>query len=98
MQKYNILPADTYVVVNKSIMNAEDRKILNMLYLPIIGPIPIMLYYSLWSDLDKNEILSIEYTHHHLTTNLHLSLDEFVEARKKLEAIGLLKTFYKIIY
>ena len=95
MQKYNILPADTYVVVNKSIMNAEDRKILNMLYLPIIGPIPIMLYYSLWSDLDKNEILSIEYTHHHLTTNLHLSLDEFVEARKKLEAIGLLKTFYK---
>jgi len=95
MQKCNILPADTYVVVNKSIINNEDRKILNMLYQPIIGPLPIMLYFSLWSDLDKNEILSIEYTHHHLVTNMHLTLDEIVEARKKLEAIGLLKSYFK---
>jgi replication initiation and membrane attachment protein len=95
MQKCNILPADTYVVVNKSIINNEDRKILNMLYQPIIGPLPIMLYFSLWSDLDKTEILSIEYTHHHLVTNMHLTLDEIVESRKKLEAIGLLKTFFK---
>lgn len=95
MQKCNILPADTYVVVNKSIINNEDRKILNMLYQPIIGPLPIMLYFSLWSDLDKNEILSIEYNHNHLATNMHLTLDEIVEARKKLEAIGLLKTYFK---
>lgn len=95
MQKYNILPADTYVVVNKSIINNEDRKILNMLYLPIIGPIPIMLYFCLWSDLDKNEILSTEYNHHHLVTNMHISLDEIIEARKKLEGIGLLKTYFK---
>lgn len=95
MQKCNILPADTYVVVNKSIMNNEDRKILNMLYQPIIGPLPIMLYFSLWSDLDKNEILSIEYNHHHLVTNMHLTLDEITESRKKLEAIGLLKTYFK---
>ena len=46
MEKYNILPADTYVVINKSIINNEDRKILNMLYQPIIGPLPIMLYPS----------------------------------------------------
>ena len=52
MKKYNILPADTYVVVNKSIINEEDRKILTMFYRPIIGPLPIMLYFSLWSDLD----------------------------------------------
>ena len=95
MGKLNILPADTYVVVNKSIINNEDRKILNMLYLPIIGPLPIMLYFTLWSDLDKSEIISEEYTHHHLVTNMHLSLDEIVETRRKLEAIGLLKTFYK---
>ncbi len=95
MESFNILPADTYVVVNKSIINNEDRKILNMLYLPIVGPLPIMLYFSLWSDLDKSEIVSEEYTHHHLVTNMHLSLDEIVETRRKLEAIGLLKTFYK---
>ena len=95
MSNINILPADTYVVVNKSIINNEDRKILNMLYQPIVGPLPIMLYFSLWSDLDKSEIVSEEYTHHHLVTNMHLSLDEIVETRRKLEAIGLLKTFYK---
>ena len=57
MDKNNILPADTYIVVNKSIMNDEDRKILNMLYQPIIGPLPITLYYTLWSDLDKSETI-----------------------------------------
>ena len=94
--KNNIIsPADTYVVINKSIIDNEDRKILTMLYQPIIGPLPIMLYFSLWSDLDKAEIISNEYTHHHLVTNMHMSLKEISEARRKLEAIGLLKTFYK---
>lgn len=95
MERYNILPADTYVVINKSVINNEDRKILNMLYQPIIGPLPIMLYFSLWADLDKMEIISEEYTHHHLVTNMHLSLDEIVLARQKLEAIGLIKSYFK---
>ena len=95
MERYNILPADTYMVINKSIINNEDRKILNMLYQPIIGPLPIMLYFSLWSDLDKLELISEEYTHHHLVTNMHLSLDEIVDAREKLEAIGLVKTYFR---
>ena len=95
MERYNILPADTYIVINKSIINNEDRKILNMLYQPIIGPLPIMLYFSLWSDLDKLELISEEYTHHHLVTNMHLSLNEIVDAREKLEAIGLVKTYYR---
>ena len=88
-------PADTYIVINKSIITNEDRTILTMLYQPIIGPLPIMLYFSLWSDLDKTEIMSTEYTHHHLITNMQMSLNEIVEARRKLEAIGLLKTFIK---
>ncbi len=66
-----------------------------MLYQPIIGPLPVMLYFSLWSDLDKLEFSSEEYTHHHLVTNMHLSLDEIVNARQKLEAVGLVKTYYK---
>ena len=64
-------PADTYIVVNKSIIDNEDRTILTMLYQPIIGSLPIMLYFSLWSDLDKIELMSTEYTHHHLITNMH---------------------------
>lgn len=95
MKDFNISPADTYIVVNKSIIENEDRTILTMLYQPIIGPLPIMLYFSLWSDLDKLELMSTEYSHHHLVTNMQMSLTEIGEARKKLEAIGLLKTFFK---
>ena len=30
MENYKVLPADTYVVVNKSILIQEDKKILNL--------------------------------------------------------------------
>ena len=95
MKELNLSPADTYIVINKSIIEDEDRTVLTMLYQPIIGPLPVMLYFSLWADLDKSELMSTEHTHHHLATNMQLSLNEIKEARKKLEAIGLLKTFYK---
>lgn len=95
MKEINILPADTYTVINKSIINDEDRTILTMLYQPIIGPLPIILYFSLWGDLDKKQQISTEYTHHHLITNMQISMHDILEARRKLEAIGLMKTFLK---
>lgn len=95
MREINLSPADTYTVVNKSIINEEDRTILTMLYQPIIGPLPIILYFSLWSDLDKNQLISTEYNHHHLITNMQISMHDIKEAREKLEAIGLMKTFLK---
>ena len=55
MKNISILPADTYSVINKTVINDTDRKIVSMLYQPIIGPISISLYLSLWSDLDKME-------------------------------------------
>jgi replication initiation and membrane attachment protein len=95
MKFVSILPVDSYVVINKSLLNDSDRKVLNMLYQPIIGSIAINLYFSLWSDLNKTEVMSNEYTHHHLMANMKLNLDEIVGARKKLEALGLIKTYYK---
>lgn len=95
MKEINISPTDTYIVINKSVIYDEDRAILTMLYQPIIGPLPIILYFSLWADLDKKENISSEYTHHHLITNMKISLHDIIKARHKLEAIGLLKTFYK---
>lgn len=96
MKLVSILPADSYVVINKSLLNDNDRLILTMLYQPIIGSVALSLYFTLWSDLNKTEIMSNEYTHHHLMNVMCLKLDEIVSARKKLEAIGLLKTLYKI--
>ena len=95
MLKLNVLPADTYVVVNKTIFNNNDRRILSMLYQPIIGSTAVNLYFTLGSFLDKNEVKSIEWTHHHLMVNMGLKLDYIIEAREKLEGIGLLRTFVK---
>lgn len=91
----NLLPADTFVVINKTILNDQDRKILVMLYQPIIGTVATNLYFTLWSYLDKTELLSEIWTHHHLITNMGIKLSDIVEARQKLEAIGLIKTYYK---
>ena len=70
MKEKNLLPADTYIVINKTILTEVDKKNLINLYEPILGPLPISLYLTLWSDLDKNEIMSKDYTHHHLMTFL----------------------------
>lgn len=95
MLKKIVLPADTYIVVNKTILNDQDRKLLSMLYQPIIGSVATNLYFSLWSNLDRSEIVSTEYTHHYLMANMQLNLDEIIEARERLEGIGLLKVFFQ---
>ncbi len=95
MKKINLLPADSYIVINKTILTEVDKKNLINLYEPIIGPLPISLYLTLWSDLDKSETMSIDYTHHHLMTFLKTKLDDIKEAREALEAVGLIKTYLK---
>ena len=90
-----ILPADTYTVINKTILSENDNRILTMLYQPIIGITSVNLYMTLCLDLDKNEIMSEEVSHHHLMTNMRTKLEDIVIAREKLEAIGLLKTYLK---
>ena len=95
MKKINLLPADAYIVINKTILTEVDKKNLINLYEPIIGPLPISLYLTLWSDLDKSETMSIDYTHHHLMTFLKTRLDDIKEAREALEAVGLIKTYLK---
>ena len=93
--KYNLMPADTYVVCNKTILKDQDRKILTMLYQPIIGSIAINLYFTLWDNLDRTEILSCTFTHHILMCSMRIKLEDIIEAREKLEAMGLIKTYIK---
>ena len=95
MKEINILPADTYTVVNKTVIKDLDRKLITMLYQPIIGFSATSLYFTLVDDLDKREIISEDLTHHHLMSTMQLKLADIVIARKKLEAVGLLKTYFK---
>ncbi len=89
------LPADTFVVVNKTILSDKDRNILMLLYQPIVGHEAISLYYTFWSYLDKSELISNEWTHHHILKDMLISNSEFEDAKAKLEAVGLIKTYLK---
>ena len=91
----SVLPADTFIVVNKTNLSDKDRNLLMLLYQPIIGTISIGLYYTLWSYLDKSEVLSNEWTHHHILRDMMISNSELIDAKEKLEAIGLIKTYMK---
>ena len=47
MKNINILPADTYTVLNKTIISDIDLKIISILYQPIIGFTAVSLYNTL---------------------------------------------------
>ena len=90
-----LYPADTYIVINKTILNNEDRIILLKLYEPVIGAVAVNLYFTLWANLDTLNIISTEFTHHNLMATMRLKLEDILEAREKLEGIGLIKTYFK---
>jgi len=95
MKVNSILSVDSYVVINRSLLNENDRKVLIMLYQPLIGSLATSLYFSLWTDLNKSELMSREFTHHHLMTVTKMNIDQILDSRIKLEAFGLLKTYCK---
>lgn len=95
MKKPIILPADSYTVINKTIVELSDRKLITMLYQPIIGIVATSLYFTLIDDLDRKETMSDDLTHYHLMSTMKLRLEEVIIAREKLEAVGLLRTYLK---
>lgn len=95
MKQITLLPADSYRIINKSVITEFEKRVVYNLYQPIIGPIAVSLYFTFLSDLDKNDNYSNIYTHHHLMINLKSGLDIIKKASASLEAVGLIKTFVK---
>ena len=93
--KESISQADIYTVINQTILTEVDRKVLISLYEPIIGSTALSLYFTLWQDLDKSEVISRDLNHKHLMVTLKTTLSNIVTARKALEAVGLIKSYVK---
>ena len=91
----SILPADTYKVFNRAFIENREKDVLVSLYQPIIGVLAVNLYLTLTNDLSSDQIESDFYPHQHLMGIMSINLDEIVKARKKLEAVGLIKTFFR---
>ena len=88
-----LVPVDRYLVSSAGILHDYDRNVLTLLYQPLIGPVCISLYLTLWSELEKNRLWSKESSHYSLMTTIGMNLDEIYEARVKLEGIGLLNVY-----
>ena len=91
-----LLKDDYFEVYLGYMINNNDKDIIYMLYQPIIGHDAAALYFSLYSEFKKNESL-IDYkpNHESLANLMNLTLQRIQEARRTLEGIGLLQTYYR---
>ncbi len=95
MEPKTILPADTYTVVNRTILTDYERKTIINLYEPIIGCNAVSLYFTLWQDMERSELAEQKFNHHHLMSTLKLGLEPITNARRVLESVGLVRSFFK---
>ena len=75
-----------------SLIADYDRDTLSNLYQPMIGYEALSLYMTLWSEAN-NERISPLCTHEQIFLRMRIPAGAYVEARKYLEAVGLLRTF-----
>ncbi|WP_449537208.1 replication initiation and membrane attachment family protein [Ferdinandcohnia sp. Marseille-Q9671] len=90
-----LVPVDRYIVHAADLLHDYDRKIISLLYQPLIGMKAFSLYMTLWSELEQNRLWGEESTHHSLMALLQTNLQEIYQERLKLEGIGLLKTYVR---
>ncbi len=87
-----ILSENDYLDVKLNSLIADyDNETLSNLYQPIIGYAALAVYFTLVSE-SKNQKITSVISHNQLLNRLQMSPGDFVDARKRLEAVGLLRT------
>lgn len=69
-----LLPVDRYLVKMNGLLQDFDRKVLTLLYQPLLGAKCYALYMTLWSELEQDRIWSRETTHHGLMSLMQSNL------------------------
>ena len=82
---------DMFEVRINSLLADYDRETLTTLYQPIIGYSALALYFTFWSEASIQKVLSFS-SHEQLFVRMKMAPGHFVDARKVLEAVGLVKT------
>ncbi|MBC1466814.1 helicase DnaB [Listeria welshimeri] len=86
---------DSYQVKASGILTGADRKIITMLYQPLMGAECLALYQTLFTEVEENRLWSEAHSHVQLLNMLDISLKALFEARLKLEGLGLLRSYVK---
>lgn len=82
-----------FVTELKSIIGEKDFLTLRTLYTPVIGKDAVMLYSLLFDYYNLSKTNTSFYSFNDLAITLGLSEEELFIERKKLEAVGLVRTF-----
>ena len=86
-------PKDGYVVNTKAHIGSTEFKVILKLYQPLMGVNAYGIYSLLAAKVAQTPDLLARRMHKELLDILNLGLRDFYEARIRLEALGLLKTF-----
>lgn len=92
---HEVQPVDSLFVTMNGVLHEYDRKVISLLYQPLIGAVSTNLYSTLTFLVEKNNLSSPEWNHYQLMDLMGLNLEEIYGERLKLEGIGLLKTYMK---
>lgn len=87
---------DQFTVTTNYISTHLTDDVLKTLYTPLIGVECIGVYQFLSQFLNDYNQVSNHYTHYIILSEMKMNLSHFEVLRKRLEAIGLLKTYMRI--
>lgn len=82
---------DMFDIKVSSLLADYDRDTIANLYQPIIGYTALAVYFTFWSESHNQQIVSLS-SHEQLLLRMKIATGQFIDARKQLEAVGLLKT------
>lgn len=94
IKNYTIDNTSFSILVDNTLTDL-DRKVLSHCYLPIIGDKALNIYYTLFTLLEPGALESNVLSHSQILKMTNLPKTKFVSERKKLEAVGLINTYYK---
>ncbi len=91
--KQPLMPKTTVAIVATTRLQDERRRVLDLLYQPILGVSAYSLATVMWRQVALTADLKVEVTHTDLLALLNISMTALESARQRLEAASLLRTY-----
>ena len=85
---------DKFKLITYQNLDVDERNVFTLLYQPLIGCDAFTLYLTLWSFIDRARLKNPEFLHYKIYDILRISPAQFLQARKRLEAIGLIVAYH----
>ncbi|MFD1484154.1 replication initiation and membrane attachment family protein [Lacticaseibacillus baoqingensis] len=89
----SFMAQDDYIVTQATYFTDHDQQVAVALYQPLVGPVALALYLSLWQEAAPRPVLTDRRSQTRLLDLLNINVETLYQARIKLEAVGLLKTY-----